>query len=48
MTTVNLALIFGLNLARSDDLKVNTMENLSLINMLIEYLIIHYAEIFLH
>lgn len=48
MTTGNLALIFGLNLARSDDFKVNTMENASLINIFIEYLIIHYTEIFLH
>ena len=48
MTPGNLALIFGLILARSDDLNANTMIHTSSINIFIEYLIIHCMEIFLH
>ncbi|CAF0885266.1 unnamed protein product [Rotaria sp. Silwood1] len=47
MTTKNLAIVFGPNLAWSDDVQMNTLTNISLINTFTEILIARYTELFL-
>ena len=47
MTTTNLSIVFGTNLAWSDDVHMNTLTNISSINIFTEILIAHYTEIFL-
>jgi len=47
MTTTNLSIVFGPNLVWSDDERMNTLANISLINTFTEVLITHYTEIFL-
>ncbi|CAF3422805.1 unnamed protein product [Rotaria socialis] len=47
MTTKNLSVVFGPNLAWSDDVHMNTLANITLINTVTEILIAHYTEIFL-
>ncbi|UJR10182.1 hypothetical protein I4U23_014397 [Adineta vaga] len=47
MTTTNLSIVFGPNLAWSDDIQMNTLANISLINTFTETLIAHYTELFL-
>jgi hypothetical protein len=47
MTTTNLSIVFGPNLAWSDDVQMNTLANISLINIFTEILITRYTEIFL-
>ncbi|CAF0863435.1 unnamed protein product [Adineta ricciae] len=47
MTTTNLSIVFGPNLAWSDDMQMNTLANISSINAVTETLIAHYTELFL-
>ncbi|CAF2387859.1 unnamed protein product [Rotaria sp. Silwood2] len=47
MTTKNLSIVFGPNLAWSDDVQMNTLTNISLINTFTEILIARYTELFL-
>lgn len=47
MTTVNLAIVFGPNLAWSEDVQMNSLVNYSLINTFTEILISRYTELFL-
>ncbi len=47
MTTTNLSIVFGSNLAWSDDVGMNTLVNITLINTFTEILITRYTEIFL-
>lgn len=47
MTTSNLAIVFGPNLAWSGDDQMNTLANYSLINTFTELLIGRYTELFL-
>ena len=47
MTTTSLSLVFGSNLAWSEDDQMNTLVNYSLINQLTETLIARYTELFL-
>ncbi len=47
MTTSNLAIVFGPNLAWSEDSQMNALANYSLINTFTEILISRYTELFL-
>lgn len=47
MTPDNLSIVFGPNLAWSDDVHMNTLHNITIINTITEILITRYAEIFL-
>jgi len=47
MTTSNLSVVFGPNLAWSEDDQMNTLAHYSLINMFTEILIARYTELFL-
>jgi len=47
MTTSNLSIVFGPNLAWSEDDQMNTLANYSLINTFTEILISRYTELFL-
>ena len=47
MTTTNLSIVFGPNLAWSDDAHMDTLANISLINTFTEILIARYTELFL-
>jgi hypothetical protein len=47
MTTSNLSIVFGPNLAWSEDVQINTLMNYSLINTFTEILIARYTELFL-
>jgi len=47
MTTSNLSIVFGPNLAWSEDEQMNTLANYSLINTFTEILIGRYTELFL-
>ncbi|CAF3906083.1 unnamed protein product, partial [Rotaria magnacalcarata] len=47
MTTSNLAIVFGPNLAWAEDVQMNSLANYSLINTFTEILIARYTELFL-
>jgi hypothetical protein len=47
MTPTNLSVVFGPNLAWSNNVQMNNFANVSLINTFVEILITRYAEIFL-
>jgi len=47
MSASNLSIVFGPNLAWSDDVQLTTLSNITLINTFTEILITRYTEIFL-
>lgn len=47
MTATNLSIVFGPNLAWSDDTQMNSLANITLINTFTEIMISRYTELFL-